>query len=273
MFRRLFIFSFLVSVLVGCSDYSKIMKSSDYELKYQKAKEYYVKKDYMKALPLFEELLSVYRLDKKSEEIYYYYAKTNYGLKDYYMANYYLKSFARNYPESPNAQEALFLAALCSVKNSPEYSLDQSETYKALDEIQLFMDRYPESSRIDTCNLLVSELRKKLERKAYERCKLYYRTKNYNSAVVSFNAMLKDFPDTKYREEAMFVVVRSSYFYAMNSVPSKREERLAETLKFYNKFADSYPSSKNGREAETYYKNAVKELERIKEQKELAKEN
>lgn len=269
---RLLIYLIFLLVFAGCSDYSKVLKSSDYELKYTRAKEYFEKGDCYKALPLFEELLSVYRLDKRSEEVYYYYAQTNYCLKEYFMANYYLKSFAKNYPESPNAQEALFLAALCSVKNSPEYSLDQSETYKALEEMQLFMDRYPNSSKIDTCNLIIKELREKLEKKAYERCKLYYKMKNYNSAVVSFQAMLKEFPDTKYKEEAMFIILRSSYLYSMNSVPSKREERLNETLKFYNKFVDAFPESKDAREAETYFKEALKELEHIKSQKAIVNE-
>lgn len=254
----------IVSILSGCSEYNKILKSNDYELKYTKAKEYYEKGDYYKSLPLFEELMSFFRMTDKGEDVYYYYAQNQYSIKEYFMAAYYFKKFAKNYPNSPRAQECAFLSAICKEKLSPTYNLDQKETYAAIDEFQLFMDRYPNSNLIDSCNTMIRHLRSKLEKKSYENGKLFYKMEKYRSAIIAFNSTLQTYPDTDYKEEILFLIVKSNYLFASNSIETKKMERYDETIKSYHKFVDSFNSSKWIKQAEGYYKSSVKELNKIK---------
>ncbi len=249
----------------SCSEYNKILKSNDYELKYTKAKEYYKAGDYYKSLPLFEELMSFFRMTDKGEDVYYYYAQNQYAVKEFYMAGYYFKKFAKSYPNSPRAQECAFLAAICKRKLSPEYNLDQSETYAAIDEFQLFMDRYPNSSLVDSSNAEIRLLRSKLEKKSYENAKLFYKMEKYRSAVIAFNSTLQTYPDTDYKEEILFLIVKSNYLFAINSVDSKKEDRLVETIKSYHTFVDGFSNSKWLKQAETYYTNTNKELAKLKE--------
>lgn len=255
----------LISIVSGCSEYNKVLKGGDYDLKFTKAIEYYEAGDCYKALPLFEELMSHYRMTDKSETVYYYYANTQYCLKEYYLASYYFKRFSSNYPNSPKAEECAFRSAVCKKLNSPDYNLDQSETYKAIDEFQLFMNRYPESQFVDSCNNMISTLRDKLEKKSYESGKLYYKMEKYRSAVIAFNTTLEQFPDTDYREELLFLIVKANYLYAINSVESKKEERINNTIKSYHTFADQFEKSDYFKSAESYYTSCLKELEKIKQ--------
>jgi len=215
-------------------------------------------------LPLFEELMSFYRMTDKGEDVYYYYAQNQYALKEYYMAAHYFKRFAKNYPNSPRAQECAFLAAVCKKELSPAYNLDQTETYAAIDEFQLFMDRYPNSGLVDSCNTSIKTLRQKLERKSYETGKLYYKMEKYRSAIIAFNSTLKTYPDTDYKEEILFLIVKSNFLFAINSIESKKMERFEETIKSYHIFVDSFGSSKWLKQAENYYQTSLKEIEKIK---------
>ena len=251
-------------LLLSCSEYNKILKGSDYDLKFEKAKEYYEKNQCYRSLPLLDELMSYFRMTNKGEEVYYYYAKTQYCMGDYYLAGYYYKRFVKNFPQSYRAEECAFNAAICMMRNSPDYYLDQSDSYKAIDEFQLFMSKYPNSVWVDSCNTLVKDLRSRLEKKSFEKAKLYYRMEKYRSAVIAFKSALSEFPDTQYKEDIMFLSLKSNYLYAENSVDVKKVERFEETIKSYHNFVDSFKNSNYYREAENYYLSSLKELEKLK---------
>ena len=125
------------------------------------------------------------------------------------------------------------------------------------------MDQYPESEKIDTCNYMIKELRGKLERKSYEQGKLYFKMDKYKSAVIAFNTTIKSYPDTKYREELMFLIVKANYLLAENSIEAKKEERYQETIKSYRIFADRFAESSYLKSAEGYNKASVKAIEKL----------
>jgi outer membrane protein assembly factor BamD len=236
------------------TNYNRVLKSGNNELKKVRALHYYEEGDWIKAITLLEDIIPFYKLTPEGEKLYFYYCMANYKLEDYYLAGYYFARFVRQYPRSPYCEEAMFLSALCSVHNSPKYSLDQTETYNALDGIQVFIDMYPNSARIDTCNIIMDKLRAKLELKQFEYARLYYKTENYKAAVVALNATLEKFPESAYEEEIRYLLVLSNFELAINSIPAKKLERLNETLKSYRKFVAEFPESEK-----------LKELEVIKE--------
>lgn len=259
------ILTVLLSVLVfSCSDYNKVLKGNDYELKYKTAIELYEKGECMKALPLLDELLSIYRFTSKGENVFYYYAKANFCTRDYAIAEYYFKSFVKSYPKSDKVEESAFLIALCNQRMSPKYNLDSGPTKNAINELQLYLNRYPESQYVDTCNVLMDKLRFKLERKYYEQAELYYKTEKYKSAIVAFENLMNDYPDNDYIEQSMFLMVKSNYLYAENSIERKKAERYSETIKSYLKFVDSYKESEYLKTLENIYQNSLKELEKLK---------
>ncbi len=252
---------FLALTISACTEYSKILKSSDNEKKKQAAIRYYEEEEWIKAVTLLEDIIPFYKLTKDGEKLYFIYCMCSYNLKDYYLAGYYFKRFVRQYPTSKNVEESLYLSAMCSVKNSPQYSLDQTETLNALDEIQIFIDLYPNSSRIDSCNQIMDRLDAKLELKQYEQSYLFYKTENYQAAVVAFQSTLQKYPNSPHKEDIGYYLVRSNYLLASNSVPTKKKERLNNTLKSYRKFVALFPESKKRNEVDQIKKKVEKELE------------
>jgi outer membrane protein assembly factor BamD len=249
--------------ITGCSHYGKMVKSTNMDAKLDYAIKLYEKKQYYKALPLFEELVTVYRGTKKAEKTYYYYAYTNYKLEDYETAAFDFENFARTYPTSEFAEECAFMHAYCYYQDSPLYSLDQTSTIKAMNELQLFADRYHNSSKIEQCNTLIDQLRLKLETKAFENAILYFHMDEFKAAVTSFKNILHDFPSGKFREESAFLIIKAWYQLAENSIESKKVERYNESLRAYTEFNTSFSDSKFKKDADNLSELVHKRLDKI----------
>ncbi|MEO6882547.1 MAG: outer membrane protein assembly factor BamD [Bacteroidia bacterium] len=269
MLKRIHIIFFIL-VLAGtfssCSKYNKMIKNADISKKYEIAIDLYNKGDYVRALPLFEELMTVYKGTDKAETVYYYYAYTNYNLGDYVLGGYYFHAFAKTYPNSPHTEECEYMYAYCYYLNSPTYSLDQSDTKTAIQAFQEFANQFPNSDKLTKCNQLIDNLRAKLQRKAYENAKLYYYIEDYKAAIVAFKNVLKDYPDIKQKEEINFLIVKSNYLLAINSIDLKKPERLQNTVSAYLKYVDMFPQGAFLKDAEQIYNSALKEQQKIKKQ-------
>lgn len=260
---KILIFSALFAIF-SCSDYNKLLKSTDLDKKYEAAIRYYDKGNYAKAEPLLEELVSVYRGTAKAESILFYYAYANYNMGDYILAGYHFKNFTKTYPNSEHAEECAYMTAYCYYLNSSPYTLDQGDTKEAIKEFQSFVNQYPKSLRVASANEMIDKLRGKIERKVYEIAKQYYNISDYKAAIYSFKNLLNDFPDTKYREELSFLIVKSGYLLAINSIDSKKGERLKTTVSAYESFVAAFPKSSYIKEAESIYSSALKMKEKLK---------
>ena len=243
------------------------MKSTDMNMKFEAAMKYYNAKKYYQALQLFEELISVFKGTARAEQTYYYYCKSYYETGEYQTAAYHLDNFTKTFPASDHAEECQYLNAYCYYLDSPIYSLDQTSTHDAIKQFQLFINKYPKSSRVEECNRLIDQLRLKLETKDFMNAKLYYKTEEYKSATIAFANVIKDFPTTQYREECMFLVIKAAYKYAENSIESKKSKRYKETIEQYYKLVDAFPESKYLRESENIFNNSKEEIEKLEKEK------
>lgn len=233
----------LLTFLTSCSSYQKALKSEDVDIKYVEAEKMYDKEKYSKAIRLFEQIAPTFRGKTESEKMYYMFAMSYYKTKQYYLAGYQFESFVAGYPRSEKVEEASFLAAKCSSMLSPRYTLDQSETSKAIEKLQAFIDRYPDSPFLPEANQTVKTLREKIEKKVFENAKQYNTISDFKSALVALDNFIADYPGTPYREEAMYYKLDSAYRLAINSVPAKMEERLQNAKVIYQQFTKAYPSS------------------------------
>jgi outer membrane protein assembly factor BamD len=243
------VFPLIISILIlaSCDKYSRLLKSTNYELKYQKAEEYFEKKQYTRSSQLYEELIPVFKGTDKAEHIYHRFAWSEYLAGDNLLAQYHFRNFTRQFPNSKNVEECHYMSAYCYFLNSPNFRLDQSYTKNAIKEFQSFVDAYPESRRIDTCNILIDKLRGKLERKDYEIIKQYYRLMDHYmdpmATVVAGRNFIKEYPSSNYNEEMNYLIIEAWYKLALNSVHRKKEERLNSVIENYVKFVDLYPNS------------------------------
>lgn len=243
----------LTLLFSSCGNYNKVLKSTDYEFKLKKAIEYYGEGQFVKSGTLLQELLSIYRGTSKADKVYYYYAKSMIGQKDYLMAAHYFSTLVKEFPTSQYVEEAQYMIGYCDYLLSPNYRLDQSVTHEAIDALQLYINLYPYSNRVEEANRLIDELNAKLEEKSYQSAILYYKFGDYKAAVVALGDCLKEYPDTKYREDLMFKLLESRYILAMHSVESKKEQRLSAALDEYFSFADEFPKSEHMKDAKKYY--------------------
>ena len=249
-FNRFKIFLLLaVLVMVSCGKHQKLIKSTDNEAKYAAAIDYYEEKDYYRALQLFQQLINFYQGTEKAEKMQFYYAYCYYYQKDNVLASYYFKRFVNNYPRSVLAEEALYMNAYCYFLDSPASSLDQTNTYTAIKELQLFINLYPNSSRVEEANKLIDQLRAKLQRKDLDIANLYLKMRLYEAAIYSYKNVLKEFPDSEYKEEILFYIFKSNYNFAENSIYSKQPERYQLALDAYNELVFQYPETKYMKEA------------------------
>ena len=249
-----------VLLFSSCGDYNKIVKSTDYEFKYKKSLEYYEGGEFIRSSTLLKDLLTIYRGTSRADKVYYYYAKSQFGLKDYMMAGHYFKTLVKEFPRSEYAEESQFMVGYCFYLDSPNPRLDQQVSQNAIDALQLFINLYPKSTRGEEANRLIIELRDKLVYKSYLSGKLYFDMTNYKAAVVALTSSLKEFPDTKYREELMYMLLKAKYLLAIRSIEEKKRERLSSALDEYFTFVDEFPESKYRKDAERYHSTTAKLL-------------
>ncbi len=245
MKKRIYIALIAVTlVVVSCTSTEKILKSSDSNLKYTKAMEWYTKGQYFKAIPVFEELMGLYKGEKSTEELYYYYCMANYKQGSYLMAAYHFKNYTVKHPYSKYTEEASFMHAESYKKQTLVFSLDQTETINAIEAYQTFINAYSDSERLQVANDNIDELRDRLEKKALKAADLYFDTKNYRAAAVSYKNLLLDYPDIEGVKEIQFNIVKSYSKYADQSIAIKQQERYEEAIKTAKNFKNRYPNSK-----------------------------
>jgi len=260
---KYFIIVFTLLIAVSSCKYQKLLKSSDTDLKYKKAKEYYDDGDYSRAMTLFQQLVPMYKGTEKGEEVSYYFAYCNYNLKDYIYAGYYFRKFANSFPNSKFTEECSYLSAYCYYLDAPKTSLDQETTNKAISELQLYLGRYPETKRAEECNQLLDELRRKLEQKSYDNAYLYYKIFQYKAASIALKQSLIEYPETKHKENIYFYILKSDYLFAEKSIYAKSEERYSVALKSFKSFVKKFPESKYLKEANRINKNILEKLKNI----------
>ena len=235
---------FLICISFSCNEFQKVLKSDDIKSKYDLAETYYENQDFRKASRLFEQIKPKYRGKPQGERITFFYANCLLNTKNYVLAAFEFESFAKAYPLSEKVEDANYFSAYSYYKQSPVFSLDQNETNNAVEKLQEFINKYPNSERMSSANDLVQELRIKLEYKAFEIAKQYNTIRDYKSAIIVLDDFISDYPGTPYREDALFYLFDSSYELAINSVDSKMLERLNDAKKLYNELIEVYPESK-----------------------------
>lgn len=221
----------------SCSEYQKALKSEDSVFKIKVANEMYEKEKYTKAIRLYEQLESEYRGKPQGERLFYMFAQSYYITEQYGLAGYKFEIFTSGYPKSEKLEEASFLGAKCYSFLSPRYSLDQIDTEKGINKLQNFINTFPNSIYLDEANEIVKNLREKIERKTFENAIIYNKIARYSAdhtaAMISIENFLNDFPGTPYQEEALYYKFDSAYKLAINSIDSKKKERLLNAKKAY----------------------------------------
>ncbi len=254
-----------VIVLSSCGQYNKLLKSRDYEFKYEAAKTYYARGHYNKATTLLNELITILKGTDKAEESLYLFGMCYMQQKDYTTAATTFITYYTTYPRGKYAEIARFQAGRSLYLDTPEARLDQSSTYKAIQELHLYAEEYPNSARKQEAEDMMFELQEKLVEKEHRSAMLYYDLglymgNNYESCIITAQNALLDYPYTKQREDLSVLVLRAKYAIAENSIEEKKEERYREAIDEYYAFKNEFPESEYSKEADKIFNSAIKRI-------------
>lgn len=250
---------FAILGLISCkTQYDTVLEGNDADAKYKLAFEYFNKAKYTRAASLFESLATLTNGTERDDTVQYYWGLSNYKNIDYFTAETNFEKFVENYPYSPFVESAAFLRIDCLYKSCLRYELDQTPTYKTINAIAEYITAHPNSENIELCNVMLTELGERLDRKAYEAARLYYKMEDYKASRVAFKNILKEDSENVYREDILYYSAMSSYHYANLSVADKQKERFLIFIDDYLNFIGEYPDSSYRPELDNLY-NKVKE--------------
>lgn len=256
----------MIAVLFSsCGEYNKILKSTDYELKYSYAKKYFNMKEFTKSATLLEELVPIYKGTASAEESLYLLAQSYYGQKDYLTASQYFNTYYTTYPKGEYTELARYYSGYGLYLDSPDPRLDQTQTYKAIAELQLYLEYYPQSERAKEAQNIMFESQEKPAFKELLATRLYYNLgtymgNNFQSSVITAQNALKNYPYSKYREEFMYYVIQSKYELAMVSVEEKLQGRYRDVVDEYYNYMNEYPEGKYVKQVKKFYDYASKRI-------------
>lgn len=266
--RQILLFGLFLILLQSCSEYQKVLKDGDVKAKYDLAQKYYEEGDFKRANRLFEQIAPKYVGKPQGERVMFFLANSYYERGDYNMAGYQFERFIKSYPKSEKLAEASFLGAKSYYELSPRYSLDQTDTDKALVKLQNFINAYSESEFFDQANAMAHELTTKKEKKAFEILKQYNKLGEFNydmlkSAIAASDNFISDHPGSEFREDAYFIKVDALTHLAVNSFESLQKERLTEAAEAYRVLKKQYPETKFEKESEDLIKRINAELQKF----------
>ena len=270
MFFRMRLTSLLgllcILLIASCNEYQKVLKNEDVKAKYDLAERYFNEGDYKRANRLYEQIAPRYVGKPQGERVMFFFADSYFKTEQYYLSGYQFERFIKSYPNSDKLQEAIFLEGKSYYMLSPRYSLDQTDTDKALAKLQNFINTYPESEFFAEANAMAQELTQKKQKKAIEIAKQFDKLGEFNfpiliSSIAALNNFVSDNPGSVYREDAFFYRLKSAVTLAQNSTEFRQKDRFEEALGYYRALMKSYPETKYLKEASRYFEIIQKELE------------
>lgn len=249
--------------LTSCGEYQKVLKSNDANYKFEYAKRAFEQKKYVQSYTLLKDVVTVFKGSDKAEESLYLLAMSHYENKEYPDAASYFKAYYQRFPKGKYAEPARYYAGYSYYLDSPEAQLDQSETIKAIEELQGFLDFFPRSDKVSLAQNAIFELQDKLTLKELQNAQLYYNLgtylgNNYESCIVTARNAIKEYPYSKYKEDLEMLVLKAKYQEAVLSVEEKKADRFRDVIDEYYSFTNNYPESKNLSEADNILKIARK---------------
>lgn len=250
-----------VIALAGCkTEYETLLEGNDVDAKYAAAMDYFNQGKYSRSAQLFESLSAVTDGTERDDTVQYYWGLSNYKFKDYYTAETNFANFIISHPLSPLTQDAFFYRIDCLYRNTLRYELDQKPTNTAIATIRQYLKDYPDTPYKPVCNNMLDELEERLDKKAFENARLYYKMEDYKASIVALKNILKDDSENVFREDILYYTAMSSYKYAFMSVPEKQKERYLLFVDDYLNFVGEYSESDYRRELDGLYRRVQKLL-------------
>jgi outer membrane protein assembly factor BamD len=268
--KNIFLVACAVLMFGSCaSQYNRVYKSSDYDYKYEYAKECFARGQFTRCISLLQEMVTIQKGTDNAQECLYMLAMAEYCDGDYESASATFKKYFTSYPKGIYAEQASYYIGQSLYASTPEPRLDQTQTIGAINAYQEFMDLFPDSKLRTVAQNKLFDLQDKLVQKEYLSAKLYYDLggyfgnctsggSNYEACIITSQNALKTYPYSKMREDFAVLIMKSKYELAQQSIEAKKLDRYRDAEDECYGFINEYPESKERETAEKFIKQCKK---------------
>ncbi|MEE9161458.1 MAG: outer membrane protein assembly factor BamD [Candidatus Neomarinimicrobiota bacterium] len=135
-------------------------------------------------------------------EAQFFYAECLYQQRLYVEAQIEFERLLRRWATTEHLVEARYRIVQALVAQSPNYYFDQRATDDAIDELQDFIEEFPDAPQREEAEGLIGQLRGKIAQKYYESGRLYLKWHRPSPARVYFEMVLAQYYDTPFADEA-----------------------------------------------------------------------
>ena len=195
----------LLAFLSGCGS-APPKATMDAEDQFLLAKERYDHGKHLDAQIEFQKLIWNFPGSDYVDDAHYYLAECFFCQEDYLAATHEYQRLTSSFSQSPFAGPAQYKIGLCYYEQSLPVYLDQDFTDKTIRELRIFLEDYPNSDYVPEAQKLLLASRTKLAHKDLLNGKLYYKMKEYVSAIIYLEELLENYHDTKWAADAQYVI-------------------------------------------------------------------
>ena len=201
-FRRAALALLLAAALPGCAVF-RTPPPLTLESAYTQGMEAYNAKRYGRAVELLGQFVPSAAGDPRLKGALMALARAQLERRDYVSATAQFLRVATEFPRDPEAAEARF--GLCDAykRLSPRPQLDQEYTTAAITYCESYASIYPGTPQAEQARQWVADMRGKLAEKGYENGFFYFRRGLYDAAVVYFNDVVAQYPETRWAPAAL----------------------------------------------------------------------
>ncbi len=258
----------VIFLLVSCRSQDLIRPGDSLQVAFEKAYAQFEQENWRDASQAFETVISIGRGTEFGQDAQFYLAESYFNDRRYMMAASEYERYSSSHPNSERREYSDFMIGKSYYNLSPRFNIDQTYTYRAIEQFRLYMARYPNSDRITEAGERIDELRNKLARKEFEAGEFYMRTGRYNAATVSYDLVIDRYPESRWAERALVRKIEAYVLYADNSIPARQEERYRKAVEAYDTYIQLFPRGDNRSDAEDHYDRALTALEQITDEDE-----
>ena len=151
------------------------------------------------------------------------------------------REFLTFYPTHARADYAQLQLARSYTNQMLAPERDQSATRDAIKEIEIFLQRFPNSKLMPDARKMEREARDRLSEANYRVGFFYYRIKWYTGAIDRFKDVLNTDPGYSNRDALYYYLAESLYLQSKQMSESK--EKLAEALPYYERLVKEFEKS------------------------------
>ncbi len=235
-------FYIFIILLCACStksdfDFSDIQ--SELNQKFNRGKELFEKEKYSRAKDEFDYILINDRGSDIGVQARFYQAQALYMLEQFEEA---ITSYDKVLQFSDDIsiiEKSKFKICQCYFELSNRHDRDQSNNDLALEKLQYFIDQHPESLHIKEAENYISTLRDRKAEKTYQTARLYLKLKEFDSALLYFDEVLKKYYDTSVADESRISII---FLHLL-----REDNALAES--YYKSNKDKFRSKEKEEEA------------------------